>query len=170
MRQGDLVAGAQSADWQPLRTKLVVEVRCDHATGNRFRRGTGLVRWRPDKAPAQCTFEQLPRLCQRSGCDRLGDGSPERNGDWAMSKAFTRETIQTNKEICCLSASSRLTPIWSRPTDGPRSRMPLHGSVKRPLPESTVVFDHGPRRPHQSPFFSGCSSSRCVTPSACANS
>jgi ATP-dependent DNA ligase len=35
-------------------------VRYDHITGNRFRHGTGLVRWRPDKAPEQCTFEQLP--------------------------------------------------------------------------------------------------------------
>jgi len=50
---------ARSADWQPLRSKLVVEVRYDHVTGNRFRHGTRLVRWRPDKAPAQCTFEQL---------------------------------------------------------------------------------------------------------------
>jgi ATP-dependent DNA ligase len=51
---------ARSAEWQPLRPKLVVEVRYDHVTDNRFRHGTKLVRWRPDKAPAQCTFEQLP--------------------------------------------------------------------------------------------------------------
>ena len=51
---------ARSADWKPLRAKLVVEVRYDHVTGNRFRHGTMLMRWRPDKAPAQCTFEQLP--------------------------------------------------------------------------------------------------------------
>ncbi len=50
----------RSAEWQPLKPKLVVEVRYDHVTGNRFRHGTGLVRWRPDKAAAQCTFEQLP--------------------------------------------------------------------------------------------------------------
>jgi ATP-dependent DNA ligase len=50
----------RTAEWQPLRPKLVVEVRYDHVTDNRFRHGTGLVRWRPDKAPAQCTFEQLP--------------------------------------------------------------------------------------------------------------
>ena len=49
----------RSADWQPLRPKLVVEVRYDHVTSDRFRHGTKLVRWRPDKAPAQCTFEQL---------------------------------------------------------------------------------------------------------------
>ena len=51
---------ARSAEWQPLRPTLVVEVRYDHITGNRFRHGTGLVRWRGDKAPKQCTFEQLP--------------------------------------------------------------------------------------------------------------
>ena len=52
---------ARSAEWQPLRPKLVVEVRYDHVTGNRFRHGTRLERWRPDKAPGQCTIEQLQR-------------------------------------------------------------------------------------------------------------
>jgi len=45
----------------PLRPERVVEVRYDHITGDRFRHGTGLMRWRPDKAPSQCTFEQLER-------------------------------------------------------------------------------------------------------------
>lgn len=52
---------ARSAEWQPLRPKLVVEIRYDHVTGDRFRHGTSLVRWRPDKAPSQCTFDQLPK-------------------------------------------------------------------------------------------------------------
>jgi ATP-dependent DNA ligase len=39
----------------------VVEVRYDHVTGDRFRHGTKLMRWRPDKAPRQCTFEQMQR-------------------------------------------------------------------------------------------------------------
>jgi ATP-dependent DNA ligase len=51
----------RSSEWQPLRNALVVEVRYDHITGNRFRHGTGLMRWRPDKAPRQCTFEQLEK-------------------------------------------------------------------------------------------------------------
>ena len=50
---------ARSASWEPLRPELVVEVRYDHVTADRFRHGTGLVRWRPDKAPHQCTLEQL---------------------------------------------------------------------------------------------------------------
>ncbi len=52
-------ANARSAEWQPLRPELVVEVRYDQVTGRRFRHGTGLLRWRPDKAPQQCTFDQL---------------------------------------------------------------------------------------------------------------
>lgn len=49
----------RSAEWQPLRPELVVEVRYDHVTGRRFRHGTAFLRWRPDKAPRQCTMEQL---------------------------------------------------------------------------------------------------------------
>lgn len=49
----------RSAQWEPLRSKLVVEVSYDQITSRRFRHGTKLVRWRPDKAPRQCTFEQI---------------------------------------------------------------------------------------------------------------
>ncbi|HZZ68278.1 MAG TPA: ATP-dependent DNA ligase [Phenylobacterium sp.] len=49
----------RSAEWTPLKPKLVVEVRYDHVTGDRFRHGTSLLRWRPDKAPEQCTLAQL---------------------------------------------------------------------------------------------------------------
>jgi ATP-dependent DNA ligase len=45
--------------WQPLKPELVIEVCYDHVTGNRFRHGTRLLRWRPDKSPAQCTMAQL---------------------------------------------------------------------------------------------------------------
>jgi ATP-dependent DNA ligase len=49
----------RSAEWQPLKPKLVVEVCYDHFTGDRFRHGTRLMRWRPDKAPKQCTLDQV---------------------------------------------------------------------------------------------------------------
>lgn len=49
----------RSGEWEPVKPKLVVEVRYDHVTGDRFRHGTKLVRFRPDKAPKQCTFEQI---------------------------------------------------------------------------------------------------------------
>jgi ATP-dependent DNA ligase len=49
----------RSMAWQPLKPVLVVEIRYDQVTGRRFRHGTGFIRWRPDKDPKQCTFEQL---------------------------------------------------------------------------------------------------------------
>ncbi|HWG76745.1 MAG TPA: ATP-dependent DNA ligase [Steroidobacteraceae bacterium] len=49
----------RSGEWQPLKPTLVVEVSFDQVTGDRFRHGTRLLRWRPDKAPRQCTFEQI---------------------------------------------------------------------------------------------------------------
>jgi ATP-dependent DNA ligase len=49
----------RSSQWQPLKPKLVVEVCYDHFSGERFRHGTRLVRWRPDKAPHQCRFDQV---------------------------------------------------------------------------------------------------------------
>jgi ATP-dependent DNA ligase len=49
----------RSGEWQPLKPKLVVEVCYDHFSGGRFRHGTRLLRWRPDKAPEQCTMEQV---------------------------------------------------------------------------------------------------------------
>jgi ATP-dependent DNA ligase len=54
-------ATERSAEWEPLEPTLVAEVRYDHFTGGRFRHGTKLLRWRPDKAPTQCTFAQLIR-------------------------------------------------------------------------------------------------------------
>jgi ATP-dependent DNA ligase len=49
----------RTGEWEPLKPKLVVEVRYDHVSDERFRHGTKLMRWRPDKAPRQCTFDQL---------------------------------------------------------------------------------------------------------------
>jgi ATP-dependent DNA ligase len=49
----------RSTEWEPLAPKLVVEVEYDHFTNGRFRHGTKLLRWRPDKAPGQCTMDQV---------------------------------------------------------------------------------------------------------------
>lgn len=55
----------RSMDWEPVEPVLVCEVLYDHTSGGRFRHGTQLVRWRPDKSPAQCTFEQVSGLGDR---------------------------------------------------------------------------------------------------------
>ena len=49
----------RSGEWQPLATKLVVEVQYDYWNGERFRHGTKFLRFRPDKSPRQCTIAQL---------------------------------------------------------------------------------------------------------------
>jgi ATP-dependent DNA ligase len=49
----------RSGEWEPLATKLVVEVQYDHFSGGRFRHGTKFLRWRPEKDPRQCTLEQV---------------------------------------------------------------------------------------------------------------
>ncbi|PWB63644.1 MAG: ATP-dependent DNA ligase [Bradyrhizobiaceae bacterium] len=62
---------ARSSAWQPLKPRLVVEVCYDHFSGERFRHGTRLLRRRPDKAPKQCTLDQVKQ--KRANLMRLLD-------------------------------------------------------------------------------------------------
>ena len=61
----------RSMAWEPLKPVLVAEVRYDQVTGRRFRHGTGFLRWRPDKDPKQCTFEQIAPELKPSELDQL---------------------------------------------------------------------------------------------------
>jgi ATP-dependent DNA ligase len=49
----------RTGEYVALRHELVAEVGFDQVTGNRLRHGSRFIRWRPDKAPAQCTFDQI---------------------------------------------------------------------------------------------------------------
>jgi ATP-dependent DNA ligase len=49
----------RSTEWTPLRNELVCEVQYDHFSGGRFRHGCKFLRWRPEKSPRQCTYEQV---------------------------------------------------------------------------------------------------------------
>jgi ATP-dependent DNA ligase len=62
----------KTSEWEPLATKLVAEVQYDHFTGGRFRHGTRFLRWRPDKKPKQCGFDQLQNR------ERTGGGGSDR--------------------------------------------------------------------------------------------
>jgi len=64
--QGQGMPGATSRwnrgkdlSWEPLRAERVVEVAYDHLQGDRFRHATTFRRWRPDKAPSECRYDQL---------------------------------------------------------------------------------------------------------------
>jgi ATP-dependent DNA ligase len=61
----------RSTEWQPLKPKVVVEVLYDQVTSERFRHGTRLLRRRPDKAPRQCTMDQLAHPLTPSELEQL---------------------------------------------------------------------------------------------------
>lgn len=61
----------KASEWEPLKPELVVEVLYDQVTANRFRHGTRLLRWRPDKAPRQCRMDQLARELRPSELDTI---------------------------------------------------------------------------------------------------
>ena len=66
VEQGRRLPGAQSRwnrgkdlSWEPVRPELVCEVAFDHLQNDRFRHATTFVRWRPDRSPADCRYDQL---------------------------------------------------------------------------------------------------------------
>ena len=107
----------RSTEWVPLKPELVVEVRYDHVTGGRFRHGTKLLRWRPDKAPRQCTMEQLqeearPRLLYASlpkggsaAKPRSGQATKPRRGYSDKPRARTED-----KRLAKAAGSGRVSP------------------------------------------------------------
>jgi ATP-dependent DNA ligase len=56
---GSRWSAGKDLSWEPLRIERVVEVKYDHMQGDRFRHGATFLRWRPDKSPRECTYEQL---------------------------------------------------------------------------------------------------------------
>ncbi len=52
-------SAGKDLSWEPLRIERVCEVKYDHLQGDRFRHGTTFLRWRPDRSPADCRYDQL---------------------------------------------------------------------------------------------------------------
>ena len=52
-------SAGKDLSWEPLRIVRVCDVKYDHLQGDRFRHGATFVRWRPDKRPADCRYDQL---------------------------------------------------------------------------------------------------------------
>jgi ATP-dependent DNA ligase len=67
----------RSSEWTPVRPIYVVEVSYDHFTGGRFRHGTSILRWRPDKRPDQCTMDQVKQKAVSRAMSKI----------WRMPKA-----------------------------------------------------------------------------------
>jgi len=84
---GKLMPGAPSRwnatkdlSWEPLRPERVAEVRYEHVLGGRFRHASRLVRWRDDKTPAECTYEQLEAVAPAELSSIFG-APPARSAD-----------------------------------------------------------------------------------------
>ena len=61
----------RSGEWERLKLKLVCEVRYDHFSGGRFRHGTKFLRWRPEKDPRSCTYEQVEPGGVKGGLEKI---------------------------------------------------------------------------------------------------
>ncbi|HEX6969494.1 MAG TPA: ATP-dependent DNA ligase [Micromonosporaceae bacterium] len=70
-------SGTKNLDWEPVRPELVAEVAYDAMEGDRFRHTAQFVRWRPDRDPRSCRYEQLERPI-RFDVDQVLRGDPVR--------------------------------------------------------------------------------------------
>jgi ATP-dependent DNA ligase len=52
-------SAGKDLSWEPLVIERVCEVKYDHLQGDRFRHATIFQRWRPDKPPSECRYDQL---------------------------------------------------------------------------------------------------------------
>ncbi|HZB28292.1 MAG TPA: hypothetical protein VE282_06995, partial [Gemmatimonadales bacterium] len=52
-------SAGKDLSWEPLRIERVCEVKYDHLQGDRFRHAATFLRWRPDKPPRECRYDQL---------------------------------------------------------------------------------------------------------------
>jgi ATP-dependent DNA ligase len=66
-------SAGKDLSWEPLRPELVVEVAYDHMQGSRFRHTAQFRRWRKDKSPRDCTFDQLEVVPPQELAEIFGD-------------------------------------------------------------------------------------------------
>src|SRR5262249_33899707 len=52
-------SAGKDLSWEPVRVERVCEVKYDHMQGDRFRHAAIFIRWRPDKSPRECRYDQL---------------------------------------------------------------------------------------------------------------
>jgi ATP-dependent DNA ligase len=74
--EGSRWAAGKDLSFTPLRPERVVEIRYDHMEGNRLRHTGQFVRWRPDRDPRSCTYEQLEEPATYDLADVLDAGRP----------------------------------------------------------------------------------------------
>jgi ATP-dependent DNA ligase len=68
-------SAGKNLSWEPLRPERVCEVKYDHLQGDRFRHAATFLRWRPDKAPEDCRYDQLETTAPYELADVFSSGS-----------------------------------------------------------------------------------------------
>lgn len=69
-------SAGKDLSWEPLRIERVCEVKYDHMQGSRFRHAAHFLRWRPDKVPAGCRYDQLEVTAPYELAQVFGAGAP----------------------------------------------------------------------------------------------
>ncbi len=90
-------SAGKDLSWEPLRVERVCEVKYDHMQGDRFRHAAVFLRWRPDKPPADCRYDQLEvtpayELARVFGAGTYAAGSVARLGFRAALSAAPRRS------------------------------------------------------------------------------
>jgi len=88
---------ARSSEWEAVDPVLVVEVEYDHFTGGRFRHGTKFLRWRPDKAPAQCRLSQVAEARNEARAEERARPRDERRATGSKSRRAKSSTLRAAK-------------------------------------------------------------------------
>ena len=98
-------SAGKDLSWEPLRIERVCEVKYDHMQGDRFRHAAIFLRWRPDKQPRDCRYDQLEVTSptSSSASSRRDPKAPERDADPAGRSAGSRGCASR----CCSGRASR---------------------------------------------------------------
>ena len=82
-------SAGKDLSWEPLRIERACEVKYDHLQGDRFRHATTFLRWRPDKPPRECRYDQL-EVTRAYELEKVF-GAADRRGSHAIIRATPKE-------------------------------------------------------------------------------
>src|SRR4029450_7497598 len=68
-------SAGKDLSWEPVRVERVCEVKYDHLQGDRFRHATTFLRWRLDKSPKECRYDQLEVVTSYQLEEKIGRAS-----------------------------------------------------------------------------------------------
>ena len=105
-------SAGKDLSWEPLRIERVCEVKYDHMQGDRFRHAAIFARWRPDKRPADCGYDQLEVTpaysSRRSSARRPGSLTPLQSSARFSSGSSGSCAGRSASGTCCRLTRTRV--------------------------------------------------------------